>query len=377
MAYAVDVKRLGLGVLAVLATAALIYFGTGLEPYWPLMWFAPLPLLLFAADAHWWSAALVGASGIILGLTNLWGLFHDALGMPWYILLQIYLSEGIVYALAVLLFRACLRCKAWWSALVAMPALAVSFEWFLNLASPHGTGGSLAYSQLGFLPFLQLASLTGPWGMSFLLLLFSSALAIVIHLSESERRKALQIAGVTGGLLAAVLVFGAVRLAISPEGQPVKVGLVSSDGPNEDVADEGAPTAKLFQAYAQPVAALAAQGAEVVVLPEKLGVAVEPGTQAVDAELQSLAEQTHVRVVAGMVRVVPPSGSELTKIRYNEARVYTPGAPVESYDKEHMLPPFESKLTPGTALTLLAASGGNGSWGVAICKDMDFTELGR
>ncbi|HEV2112294.1 MAG TPA: hypothetical protein VGT99_13125, partial [Gammaproteobacteria bacterium] len=47
------------------------------------------------------------------------------------------------------------------------------------------------------------------------------------------------------------------------------------------------------------------------------------------------------------------------------------------YDKEHMLPPFESKLTPGTALTLLAASGGNGSWGVAICKDMDFTELGR
>ena len=142
-------------------------------------------------------------------------------------------------------------------------------------------------------------------------------------------------------------------------------------------ADEGLPTAKLFQGYAQPVAALAAQGAEVVVLPEKLGVAVEPDTKAVDAELQSLAEQTHVRVVAGMIRVVPPSGNELTKIKYNEARVYTPGAPVESYDKEHMLPPFESKLTPGTALTLLAASGGNGSWGVAICKDMDFTQLGR
>ncbi len=377
MAYAVDVKRLGLGLAAVLATGALIYFGTGLTPFWPLMWFAPLPVLLFAADATWWGAALAGALGIVLGFLNLWGMFHDALQVPWYILLQIYLSEAIVYALALLLFRTFMRRKAWWYALLALPSVVVSFEWFLNLTSPHGTAGSLAYSQLRFLPFLQLASVTGPWGMSFFLLLFSSGLAIAIHLSETERKQALKIAGVTAGLLMAVLVFGAVRLLLPPEGAPVKVGLVASDGPNEDVADEGVPTAKLFQDYAQPVAALAAQGADVVVLPEKLGVAVEPDTKAVDAELQSLAEQTHVRVVAGMIRVVPPTASNPTKIKYNEARVYTPGAPVESYDKEHMLPPFESKLTPGTALTLLAASGGNGTWGVAICKDMDFTELSR
>jgi len=376
MASTIDVKRLGLGLLAVLLTAALIFFGTGLQPYWPLMWFAPLPVLLFAADASWWGAALVSALAIMLGLGNLWGLFHQALHVPWFILLQIYLSEAVVYAMAVLLYRALLRRKAYWSALLAMPAVVVSFEWFLNLTSPHGTGGSLAYSQLAFLPFLQLASITGPWGMSFLLLLFSSALAVGIRLYKTERRQALQIMGVTAGLLAAVLVFGAVRLGVSPAGQLVKVGLVSSDGPNEGVADEGAPTTRLFQAYAQPVAALAAEGADVVVLPEKLGVAVDPDTKAVDKELQSLAEQTHVRVVAGMIRVVPPSGNGRAKIKYNEARVYTPGAPVESYDKEHMLPPFETKLTPGTALTLLAA-GGKGHWGVAICKDMDFTELGR
>lgn len=378
MAYAVDMKRLGLGLLAVLATAALVFFGTGLDPYWPLMWFAPLPLLLFAADARWWSAALVGALGIMLGICNLWSYFHDTLGVPPVFLLQIYLSEGIVYALAVLLFRAFLRRRAYWTALLAMPSMVVSFEWFLDLSSPHGTAGSLAYSQLDFLPFLQLASLTGPWGMSFLLLMFSSALAIGIHLSETERKQALRIVGVTAGLLAAVLVFGAVRLMLPASGDSVKVGLVASDaGDNGDVADEGAPTAQLFQDYAKPVAELAAQGAEVVVLPEKLGVAVEPDTKAVDAELQSLAEQTHVRVVAGMVRVVPPTVSNAKKIKYNEARVYTPGAPVVSYDKEHMLPPFESNLTPGTDLTLLTASGGKGNWGVAICKDMDFTDISR
>jgi len=378
MASVLDVRRLGLGLGAVLATAALIYFGTGPEPFWPLMWIAPLPVLLFAADASGWGAALAGAGGIMLGLLNLWGLFHDALQMPWYILLQIYLSEGIVYALAVLLFRALLRRQAYWGALLALPAVVVSFEYFLNVTSPHGTAGSLAYSQLGFLPFLQLASITGPWGMSFLLLLFSSGLAIVMHLHRTDRKQQLWIAGVTLGLLAAVLVFGTARLLQPTDGTPVMVGLVASDGDNEDVADEGSPTARLFQSYTKPVAALAAQGAEVVVLPEKLGVVVEPDTRVLDARLQSLAEQSHVRVVAGMVRVVPPGAGMPKKIEYNEARVYTPGAPVESYDKEHMLPPFESKFAPGTALTLLAGSGGGVStWGVAICKDMDFTQLGR
>lgn len=377
MASTIDMNRLGLGLLAVLLTGALFFFGTGMQPYWPLMWFAPVPVLLFAAEASWWGAALVGALAIMLGLGNLWGLFHHALHLPWLNLLQLYLGEGLAYALAVLLYRALLRRRAYWSALLAMPAMVVSLEWIMNLTGPHGTGGSLAYSQLGFLPFLQLASITGPWGMSFLLLLFSSALSVGIHLYKTGPRQALQIMGVTAGLLAVALAYGAVRLAIPPAGELVKVGLVSSDGPNEDVADEGAATARLFQGYGRAVAALAAEGAEVVVLPEKVGVAVDPDTRAVDEELQSLAERNHVRVVAGMVRVAPAAGNQLVKNKYNEARVYTPGAPVQSYDKEHMLPPFESPLTPGTTLTLLAAGRGNGSWGVAICKDMDFTQLGR
>jgi apolipoprotein N-acyltransferase len=105
MASTIDVKRLGLGLLAVLVAAALIFFGTGLQPHWPLMWFAPLPVLLFAADASWWGAALVGALAIMLGLGNLWGLFHQSLHVPWLILVQIYLGEGVVYSLAVLLYR--------------------------------------------------------------------------------------------------------------------------------------------------------------------------------------------------------------------------------------------------------------------------------
>jgi apolipoprotein N-acyltransferase len=377
MASALDLRPVAVGLAAMLATAVLIWFGTGLDPYWPLMWFAPVPVLVFAVEASWWGAALVAGVAMMLGIFNLWGLLRGALHLPLAVLAPLYLTEGVMFALATLLFRALARRRAYWSALLAFPALWVSFEWFLNLTGPHGTGGSLAYSQLRFLPFLQLASISGPWGMTFLLCAFPAALAIAICLRNNSPKWGYRILIATAGFIAMVLAFGTMRLLIAPAEAPAKVGLVASDGPNEGVADDGAPTAKLFEAYAESVARLAEQGAAVVVLPEKTGVVVDPDIRTVDAQLQSLADRTHVQVVVGVLRVVPQSASNRGTIRYNEARIYSPAAPVESYDKEHMLPPFESNLTPGTALTLVHPQGGHGTWGVAICKDMDFTRLSR
>ena len=359
-------------------TAALFWFGTGLEPWWPLMWVAPLPVLLFSLEAGTSSTALVAGGAMILGLLNLWSFIHGALQAPVAILVRIYAIEGAMFALAVLLFRALARRARYWAALLAFPAFWVSFEWLLNLTSPHGTGGSLAYTQLAFLPYLQLASITGPWGMSFLLLAFSAAVAIASHLRTQAPGKGYRILGATCAVILAVLVFGTVRLMLPPPAASlVKVGLVASDGPNEMVVDEGAPADELFKDYALRVAQLAKEGAVVVVLPEKTAVVVDPDTARVDQEFQSLADENHVRVVVGVVRVVPPGSGHPEKVRYNEARIYTPGAAVQSYDKEHMLPPFESNLTPGTSLTLLSAGTGKGTWGVEVCKDMDFTQLSR
>jgi apolipoprotein N-acyltransferase len=84
--------------------------------------------------------------------------------------------------------------------------------------------------------------------------------------------------------------------------------------------------------------------------------------------MQALADRTNAVIVLGVVNVDPP-------VKYNQARVYRPHIALLTYNKEHMLPPFESKLKPGTSLTLM--SKGSSTWGVAICKDMDFTALSR
>jgi apolipoprotein N-acyltransferase len=165
-----------------------------------------------------------------------------------------------------------------------------------------------------------------------------------------------------------VLGYGIVRLGESGPRQSVKVGLIVADS---DVADTGADAERLLKAYALQASDLAARGAQIVVMPEKIA-AVRDGDDPVDDVIfQSVANSSGVMIVAGELQLSP--GGPGTR-RYNRAKVFRPGIAVARYDKEHMLPPFESNLTPGTEK--LALSLGATRLGVAICKDMDFTSMG-
>ena len=368
MAFAASYRRIVPALAAVASTAALVWFGNGLDPWWPLLWFAPLPVLVFALRNSRGSSALIAALSWLAGYFNLWHYFR-AQQTPFSAWLAVFSIAALVFALAVLLFRALVRRGAVWSALLAFPAAWVSYEYVRNLATPHGTAGCIAYSQLNFLPFLQVASITGPWGMSFLIMLFPAALAIGLHLRRSHPKQALRVAAGGVGVVLLMLTFGAIRMAVPHSRPTVTVGLVASDQPAYGpVASEGAPTARLLRDYALEAEKLASRGARVIVLPEKMGVVVDPDLEGTDGLFQRLADKTGATIVVGQIRVS-------RGVKYNQARVYAPGAAVLTYDKHHLLPPFESGLRPGTALTLLSENAG--TWGVAICKDMDFTPLSR
>jgi apolipoprotein N-acyltransferase len=370
MAFAFDYRRIGVALLAAAISATLVWLGTGLFPIWPLMWFAPLPVLLFALTSRWWSAGLIAALAWGAGNLNMWHYFSAALQAPLAARVEIVVMPALVFALAVLLYRSLMLRGAWRSAVVGFPALWVSFEYIFNLTSPHGTAVSLSYSQLNFLPMLQLASITGPWGISFLLLVFSSAIATGIHLRELAPKRAVRIVSVTLSTIAVVLLFGAVRLLLPPPpGHEVRVGLIASDLPvNLGVASAGEETESVLRDYAAQADVLAAKGATVIVLPEHLGEVVDPNTANADAIFQSLANKTKATIVVGVSHVSP-------EFSYNQARVYAPEVQVLSYNKHHLLPPFESIFAPGTTLTMLPKT--QGTWGVEICKDMDFNGLSR
>ena len=167
-------------------TAVLAWFGNGLTPWWPLMWLAPLPLFWYSLRTSWWSAALVAFGSWLVGSASLMEYFRTV-GMPFTAWLGHFAGMGCLAAAGVMLFRTLLLRGAVWTAIVALPAVWVSVDWLRYWITPHGTAADLAYTQLNFLPFLQLASVTGPWGMSFVLLLVPAAVAAVIHLLGHDR----------------------------------------------------------------------------------------------------------------------------------------------------------------------------------------------
>jgi apolipoprotein N-acyltransferase len=365
MAFANNYQCSGAALVVCISTATLVWFGNGLDPWWPLLWFAPLPVLWFALRSARWSTAAIAFIAWFAGSLNLSRYFH-VLGMPLVASLSIFMGEALLFVAAVMLFRALVLRAAWWSALFAFPAVWVACEYLRSLLWVHGTAANLAYSQLNFLPFLQLASIAGPWGMSFLLLLFPAAIAIGIHLHRERPNEAIHIVSAAFSAIALVLIFGAVRLA-KPLGPTVRVGLVASDQA-ANIADPGADTQRLLQRYSVMAKQLAAQGAQAIVLPEKLGVVLDSDTQSTDFMFQSSADHASETTVVGQLHVSAP-------VKYNRARVYAPDSTAQNYDKEHMLPPFESNLRPGTSLLVLPRQAQ--TWGVAICKDMDFTSPSR
>lgn len=368
MAFAASYKRFAITLSAIVISSVLFWFGNGLNPWWPLLWFAPLPILVVSLRSQWWAASLAAILTLLLGGLNLWHYFR-LLGAPPAVWVAAFGTAALAFAASVLIFRRLVLSGSIWTALVGFPAVWVAFEFIRNLSSVHGTGGSLAYSQLRFLPFLQLASITGPWGMSFFLMLFPAALAIGFHLRSSAPKQARCIMITSLSVIALILILGGIRLAIAPTQPQIRIGLVTSDAPeNAGIVAEGAATERLFHDYAKKAEELANSGAQVIVLPEKLGVVVDPDSSTTDALFQSVANKTKATIVVGLLHVSPPE-------KYNQARVYAPEAAVLSYDKHHMLPPFESSLKPGTSLTTMSRP--SGVWGVAICKDMDFTPLLR
>ena len=348
--------------LAAIATAALLLAGDGMNPVWPLMWIAFVPVLVLAAETNsWLVAGGAAALAMPLGSLDLLYYLHFVLHAPvtaWLFPLSV---ASLLFAVGVLLFRGLLHRGAVFSAMIALPAFWTVCEYLASFVPANGTAGSLSYTQEGFLPMLQVASVTGPWGITFLLLLFPSAVASGLYLRGKRRGQAMLAVGIASGVIALAFFFGSIRLAASRPQQTIKVGLLDTD--TVEFADESPAMLGLIKSYAEHAEIVARQGAKIVIMPEKTGVLLDRDAAIVDPVLQSVADRTGATLVIGVVHVVEPDS-------YNEARIYAPDQPVVTYDKQHMLPPFESDLKVGTSLTILAETAA--PIGVAICKDMDF-----
>ena len=367
-------------LLAVALSAWAYYVSIGLGEFWPAAWIAPIPVLLVAFRSSWRKAALAAFAAYFLGSLNLVGYLSMALPLA---LVVVFLAlPALVFAGVVLLARLAVRRLPAWAAVFAFAAGWTSYEFLFSLVSPHGTALSLAYSQTDVLPLLQIASVTGLWGVTFVVTLVPSAVAVA--LCAKSHRSAWALASALAAVLV-VLVCGVVRLRTAPQQPEVRVGLTATDQGIFPAFDTDNPAVALAvaHAYANRVAHLAAQGAQMVVLPEKFVGVTPADSDAIQQVFSEAARAAHLTVIAGFNRFT-------LRPRRNVAMVFAPdGRAILEYEKRHLLPGPETGyeigavpgLFPGPAARPSALPSrdheGAVQWGVAICKDMDFPAWSR
>ncbi len=352
-----------LKIAAIIISGLCWYFSIDLSGnYWYLLWIAPIPVLFFSFQSSAWQSFLIAFIAYLIGRLSWLPYLLTVLPVPLAIFFTVFFP--LIFALIVVLTRKIVLIKQnGWSAF-AFPVLWSLFEFLLIKFSPDGTAGSLAYTQSNFLPVVQLASVTGILGITFLVTIFPSALAVYYHSKKWTRSLS-----ITFSLLFISILFGVIRMnRKSSVKNDITVGLASLDEKfhsetNHPNAKEEMRTANL---YADEVAVLSKQGAQVAVLPEKIvNVTANPGDSIKNIFINA-ATNNQITVIAGYTQLINDS------LKQNKAFVITPaGKLLSDYQKVNL---FEGEIrnafVPGKEIATFNLN--DITSGLAICKDLDY-----
>lgn len=266
---------------------------------------------------------------------------------------------------------------------LVFPLAVCSVEHLTGLLSPYGTFGSIAYSQPDNLPLLQLLSVTGLWGVSFVIAWSASTAATVF---QQRRQPAGMVRAPAGFLitLAAVLTFGEARLIAAPVSPTVRVAAISptiSDGFHfvdlvgnlcaaQACAAAATWTYRVQDELLESTRREARAGARLIVWSEDSGTTFKSDERAFIARVQALARTERVTVVMALQVVTP--GRPLAE---NKAVIVLPsGAVAAEYEKSRPVPGDPDR--PGDGRLPVAATD-FGRLVPAICFDLDFPALMR
>lgn len=175
----------------------LFYFSTGFYDNWLLTWLASLPVCFYALQSRAGGAALAAFTAYVLGAMNQFGY------LPPLLFVGTTMLSAAAFSTSILLLRSLTLANCQIFAPFAFAASWTSFEFVRSLISSFGTFDSLAYTQVYNLPIIQLASLTGIWGITFLLMLIPACLAVVWRYRQNRNicRLTILLSGSQWGLL--------------------------------------------------------------------------------------------------------------------------------------------------------------------------------
>jgi apolipoprotein N-acyltransferase len=299
---------------------------------------------------------------------------------------------AVVVALVYLADRLIVGPRASFAGTLFLPAAMTGLELFSSMGNPFGTWGALAYTQARAPALVQLVSVTGLWGLTFVMAWFATVANWAFE-HRDERRRILPGVAVYAGGWVAILAFGALRLAgAGSVGERVRVAGITVAG--EVAAGREAGLSRLikgeafgdedWRAFAEASRAVneellrlsereAGSGAKLILWSEGNAVVLAEELESFVARGSALARERGVWLGMSVASFTP----SVERMLRNELILVGPdGAVAWRYVKSRPVPGWEADHSiPGSTELPLIQAPGVGHLGGAICFDGDFPSV--
>ncbi|RYF17549.1 MAG: hypothetical protein EOO77_11705, partial [Oxalobacteraceae bacterium] len=343
-------------------SGGLLAMSYAMHPIWWAAWLAPAPVIVATLRApvasRRWLTLLAGVIGGISSFS-----YHLTVG-GWLASLVILALVTVAWSSAIRLTVTFAERGQFLPAVLAVPVTWAAVDTLLIHFSPHGSAGSIAYSQMDALPVIQMASLGGIPAVTFVVLLAGSLVGLLLARAPYVDWRGLKVTFVvTVVAVGACLLFGLIRLHDAVLAPGTKVALIATDG----VRIQPRSWDAFWKAYGGEITRVIGPNA-IVLLPEGIVRLPVAAAEQAGRSLAAYASQHQSTIVVG---VIVEQAGELT----NRALIAQPDGSYRWYLKQHLVPGVEAGITPGIAPVVLHYP--TIGIGVAICKDMHFPSLGR
>ena len=267
--------------------------------------------------------------------------------------------------------------KPFWLTLV-FPIGLTAIDYFSASGSPFGTFGAAAYSQAGFTSFMQLSTLTGLYGIPFILSWFASVVNYAWEkgFAWGEIKRG---AIVFGAIMTLVFVFGFSRTALAkPAVQEVPIGGFSL--PNEgldplfDLINAGEADAfrqlssDLHGKQLAKIRSMAKAGAKIVTLQEGAGIGYQSEVEQLLLDASQVAREEEIYIVLP-TGTLSETGEDLM---HNVVHIIDPNGEIVLEHYKFGGTQFEGSVTGSGEMQTVETPYGTIS--AIICWDADFPE---
>lgn len=379
-------------ILSILA-AVLLSLSFSSFNLWLFAWCGFIPLFIALENKSLRQALMIAFfCGVVFWSCSIYWLIHITLLGQVILVLYLAIYFGLFGCLIYLSrFLSVNNC------LFFLPASWVLLEYLRSYLFTGFPWALIGFSQYKNLPIIQIADITGAWGVCFLVVLVNTALYLFLR-----RHSGIKTLLICSLILFLSLGYGFIRLSHKPgwpnDQEKLKISVVQGNIP-QDLKWDKLAVGFIQNGYRELTSAAVAQEPELIIWPESSVPGVWGRDDAEFRQVFSLAGQLHVNLLVGAV-------SYFNQNYFNSALfINRLGAVVATYNKLHLVPfgeyiplknifPFLEtivpigdiqpgreytifRLHPAQAVRPVRASAQPADFGVLICFEDLFPELSR